>query len=74
MKNLHLVLFTLIFISVILLTITQDKPNILVIWGDEIEQSNISVYRMGMMEYQTPYVNRIAKKCIILYDYDDEQS
>jgi len=34
MKNLHLVLFTLIFISVILLTITQDKPNILVICGE----------------------------------------
>jgi len=74
MKNLHLVLFTLIFISLILLTIIQDKPNILVIWGDEIEQSNISVYRMGMMEYQTPYVNRIAKEGIILSDYYGEQS
>ncbi len=42
MKKLHLVLFTLIFLSVSLLTIAQDKPNILVIWGDDIGQSNIS--------------------------------
>ncbi|SFK86275.1 arylsulfatase, partial [Shimia haliotis] len=31
----------------------QDKPNILVIWGDDIGQSNISAYTRGMMGYQT---------------------
>ncbi len=74
MKNLHLVLFTLIFISVILLTITQDKPNILVIWGDEIEQSNISAYTMGMMEYQTLYNDYIANVGIIFNEYYGERS
>ena len=74
MKKLHFILLILIFLSVSLLTITQDKSNILVIWGDEIEQSNITVYRMGMMEYKTPCVNRIAKEGIILSDYYGEQS
>ncbi len=32
----------------------QDKPNILVIWGDDIGQSNISAYTMGLMGYRTP--------------------
>ena len=74
MKKLHFILLILIFLSVSLLTITRDKPNILVIWGDEIEQSNITVYRMGMMEYKTPYVNRIANVGIIFTDYYGEQS
>ena len=74
MKKLHFILLLPIFLSVSLLTIAQDKPNILVIWGDEIEQSNITVYRMGMMEYQTLFVGRIAKEGIILSDYYSEQS
>ena len=32
----------------------QKKPNILVIWGDDIGQSNISAYTMGLVGYQTP--------------------
>ena len=39
---------------------SQDKPNILVIWGDDIGQSNISAYTRGMMGYQTPNIDRIA--------------
>ena len=31
----------------------QDRPNILVIWGDDIGRSNISAYTMGMMGYRT---------------------
>ncbi|MEL6208102.1 MAG: arylsulfatase, partial [Pseudomonadota bacterium] len=37
-----------------------ESPNILVIWGDDIGQSNISAYTMGMMGYQTPNIDRIA--------------
>ena len=37
-----------------------EKPNILVIWGDDIGQSNISAYTFGMMGYQTPNIDRIA--------------
>jgi len=43
----------------------QDKPNILVIWGDDIGQSNISAYTMGLMGYRTPNIDRIADEGMI---------
>ncbi len=52
----------------------QDKPNILVIWGDDIGQSNISAYTMGMMGYRTPNIDRIAREGIMFTDYYGEQS
>ena len=52
----------------------QDKPNILVIWGDDIGRSNISAYTMGMMGYHTPNIDRIAKEGMIFTDYYGEQS
>ncbi len=36
------------------------KPNILVIWGDDIGQTNISAYTMGLVGYRTPNIDRIA--------------
>jgi arylsulfatase len=39
-----------------------DKPNILVIWGDDIGWSNISAYNLGMMGYETPNIDRIANE------------
>jgi arylsulfatase A-like enzyme len=51
-----------------------DKPNILVIWGDDIGQSNISAYTMGMMGYRTPNIDRIASEGMIFTDYYAEQS
>jgi len=50
------------------------KPNILVIWGDDIGQSNISAYTRGMMGYQTPNIDRIAKEGMMFTDYYAEQS
>ncbi|MEN8151172.1 MAG: arylsulfatase, partial [Planctomycetota bacterium] len=50
------------------------KPNILVIWGDDVGRSNISAYTMGMMGYRTPNIDRIAKEGIIFTDYYAEQS
>ena len=38
----------------------QKKPNILIIWGDDIGQFNVSAYNMGMMGYKTPNIDRIA--------------
>ena len=35
----------------------QDKPNILIIWGDDIGQFNVSAYNMGMMGYRTPNID-----------------
>ena len=50
------------------------KPNIVVIWGDDIGQSNISAYSMGMMGYRTPNIDRVAKEGMIFTDYYAEQS
>ena len=51
-----------------------DKPNILVIWGDDIGQSNISAYTHGLMGYKTPNIDRISKEGITFTDYYGEQS
>ncbi|SMO84714.1 arylsulfatase [Ruegeria faecimaris] len=50
------------------------KPNVLVIWGDDIGQSNISAYTMGLMGYQTPNIDRVAREGMIFTDYYGEQS
>lgn len=50
------------------------KPNILVIWGDDVGRSNISAYTQGMMGYRTPNIDRIAKEGILFTDYYGEQS
>ena len=56
-------------------TLAQDsKPNILVIWGDDIGQFNISAYNMGMMGYQTPNIDRIAKEGALFTDWYGQQS
>ena len=39
-----------------------DKPNILVIWGDDVGITNISAYSRGMMGYKTPNIDRIANE------------
>jgi len=44
------------------------KPNILVIWGDDIGWFNISAYNMGMMGYQTPNIDRIAREGMMFTD------
>jgi arylsulfatase len=45
------------------------KPNILVIFGDDIGQTNVSAYSMGLMGYRTPNIDRIAKEGMIFTDY-----
>lgn len=50
------------------------KPNIVVIWGDDIGQSDISAYSMGLMGFKTPNIDRIAKEGMIFTDYYAEQS
>ncbi len=52
----------------------QDKPNILVIWGDDIGTWNISHNNRGMMGYQTPNIDRIAKEGVAFTDYYAQQS
>jgi arylsulfatase A-like enzyme len=52
----------------------KKKPNILIMWGDDIGQSNLSCYSRGMMGYQTPNIDRIAKEGMLFTDYYAEQS
>ena len=52
----------------------QDKPNILVIWGDDIGQFNISAYNQGMMGYRTPNIDRIAREGALFTDWYGQQS
>ena len=52
----------------------QDKPNILVIWGDDIGITNISAYTFGLVGYQTPNIDRVAKEGMMFTDYYGEQS
>ena len=51
-----------------------DKPNVLVIWGDDIGTWNISHNSRGMMGYQTPNIDRIAKEGLSFTDYYGQQS
>jgi arylsulfatase len=50
------------------------KPNILVIFGDDVGQTNVSAYGMGIMGYWTPNIDRIAKEGMLFTDYYAEQS
>src|SRR6476659_1210920 len=52
----------------------HNKPNILVIWGDDIGQSNLSVFTKGLMGYRTPNIDRIANEGMLFTDYYGEQS
>ena len=52
----------------------QAKPNILVIFGDDIGQTNVSAYSFGLMGYRTPNIDRIAREGTMFTDYYAEQS
>jgi arylsulfatase A-like enzyme len=51
-----------------------SKPNIVIIWGDDIGQSNVSAYSHGLMGYQTPNIDRVAKEGMMFTDFYAEQS
>jgi len=51
-----------------------SKPNILVIFGDDIGLTNVSAYSMGLMGYRTPNIDRITKEGMMFTDYYAEQS
>ncbi len=75
-KILHCIVATLILIIALTgsANAQSDKPNILVIWGDDVGITNISAYSHGMMGYQTPNIDRIAKEGALFTDYYAEQS
>jgi len=50
------------------------KPHIVVIWGDDIGQTNLGVYSHGLMGYRTPNIDRVAREGMLFTDYYAEQS
>ncbi|MBN9139034.1 MAG: sulfatase-like hydrolase/transferase, partial [Phyllobacterium sp.] len=50
------------------------RPNILVIFGDDIGQTNLSAYSFGLMGYSTPNIDRVAREGMMFTDYYAEQS
>ncbi len=52
----------------------NGKPNILVIWGDDIGTTNLSCYSHGVMGYRTPNIDRLAKEGMMFTDAYGEQS
>ena len=55
-------------------TAKEGKPNILVIWGDDIGWWNVSAYNRGMMGYKTPNIDRIANEGALFTDWYGQQS
>jgi arylsulfatase len=53
---------------------TTKKPNIVVIWGDDIGYWNVSAYNQGMMGYKTPNIDRIAQEGALFTDWYGQQS
>src|SRR5271154_6821976 len=52
----------------------QKKPNILILWGDDIGYWNVSAYNQGMMGYKTPNIDRIAHEGALFTDWYGQQS
>ena len=69
-----LLLFAAVFIGLPGSSWAQKKPNILVIWGDDIGYWNVSAYNQGMMGYKTPNIDRIAKEGALFTDWYGQQS
>ena len=74
MKKLITLTVMALFLAVGVFAQKNKKPNILVIWGDDIGQSNISAYTMGLVGYRTPNIDRVANEGMIFTDYYSEQS
>ena len=75
MKKSFLSFLAFVFTSVIAPYLSAaDKPNILVIWGDDVGWFNISAYNRGMMGYRTPNIDRIANEGMLFTDAYGEQS
>ncbi len=61
-------------LCVVSMVTLAKKPNILAIWGDDIGITNISAYSHGLVGYQTPNIDRLAKEGMMFTDYYAEQS
>ncbi len=66
--------FTAVFFASPPANAQSKKPNILVIFGDDIGQANISAYTFGVVGYKTPNIDRLAKEGMMFTDYYAENS
>src|SRR5262245_34580038 len=70
--------FTAVALVAVVATVSalaaDKKPNIVIIWGDDVGQSDISAYSMGLMGFKTPNIDRVAREGVIFTDYYAEQS
>ena len=73
-KSLGLILFIVSFLLAAPFVSAASKPNILVIWGDDIGGFNISANNQGMMGYKTPNIDSIAKEGALFTDWYGQQS
>jgi len=73
-KALTFAILTVVAVALAGSAAAQAKPNILVIWGDDIGQFNVSAYNMGMMGYKTPNIDRIAREGAVFTDWYGQQS
>lgn len=72
LKTLTQTALILTTVCVLPLAAAAEKPNILVIFGDDIGQTNISKYSYGLMGYHTPNIDRIADEGMLFTDYYGE--
>jgi arylsulfatase A-like enzyme len=70
----HLKSLLIFLLGFVLNLNAQDKPNILVIWGDDIGYSNISINSQGMMGYKTPNIDRLGHEGAVFTDWYAQQS
>jgi arylsulfatase A-like enzyme len=78
LATLNLALRVAVVVTVVLASAanaqTRKKPNVLIIWGDDIGYWNVSAYNQGMMGYKTPNIDRIAKEGALFTDWYGQQS
>ncbi len=73
-KFIRMIFGGLLILAVTGTAMAADQPNIVVIWGDDIGQANLSAYTMGVMGYRTPNIDSVAEDGMIFTDYYAEQS
>jgi arylsulfatase A-like enzyme len=72
--NLGLIILAAAALAAAMPAAAQEKPNVLVIWGDDVGYWNISAYNQGMMGYETPNIDRIAEEGALFTDWYAQQS
>jgi arylsulfatase len=70
----RLSLSTLLIMAITGIAMAQKKPNILVIFGDDVGQANISAYTFGVVGYKTPNLDKLAHESLMFTDYYAENS